>query len=58
MRQRKSEDAIEQTLTVNPNVLIVIKSHIPVGYTERVRAKYGKEYHLQSGVLERGKSSL
>ena len=35
------EDAIEQTLTVNPNVLIVIKSTIPVGYTESVKKKYG-----------------
>ena len=35
------EDAIEQTLAVNPNVLMVIKSTIPVGYTEHVREKYG-----------------
>ncbi len=35
------EDAIEQTLTVNPNVMMVIKSAIPVGYTESVKAKYG-----------------
>lgn len=35
------EDAIEQTLAVNPNVLMVIKSTIPVGYTECVKAKYG-----------------
>ena len=35
------EDAIEQTLAVNPNVLMVIKSTIPVGYTESVRKKYG-----------------
>ena len=35
------EDAIEWTLKVNPNVLMVIKSTIPVGYTESVKAKYG-----------------
>ena len=35
------EDAIEQTLAVNPDVLMVIKSTIPVGYTESVRQKYG-----------------
>ena len=35
------EDAIEWTLKVNPNVLMVIKSTIPVGYTESVREKYG-----------------
>ena len=34
------EDAIEWTLKVNPDVLIVIKSTIPVGYTESVREKY------------------
>ena len=34
------EDAIEQTLTVNPDVLMVIKSTVPVGYTDSVRAKY------------------
>ena len=35
------EDAIEETLKVNPNVLMVIKSTIPVGYTESVKEKYG-----------------
>ena len=35
------EDAIEWTLKVNPNVLMVIKSTIPVGYTESVRKKFG-----------------
>ena len=35
------EDAIECVLKYNPNVLMVIKSTIPVGYTESVRKKYG-----------------
>ena len=35
------EDAIENILRVNPNVLMVIKSTIPVGYTDSVRQKYG-----------------
>jgi len=35
------EDAIEHVLRVNPNVLMVIKSTIPVGYTDSVRQKYG-----------------
>ncbi len=35
------EDAIEWTLKVNPNVLMVIKSTIPVGYTATIREKYG-----------------
>ena len=34
------EDAIEHVLKVNPNVLMVIKSTVPVGYTDSVRAKY------------------
>ena len=35
------EDAIEHTLKVNPNALMVIKSTVPVGYTDSVREKYG-----------------
>ena len=35
------EDAIEHVLRVNPNVLMVIKSTVPVGYTDSVRKKYG-----------------
>ena len=34
------EDAIEWTLKVNPDVMMVIKSTIPVGYTKSVREKY------------------
>lgn len=35
------EDAIEHVLKVNPHVLMVIKSTVPVGYTDSVRRKYG-----------------
>ena len=35
------EDAVEQTLAVNPNVMMVIKYTVPVGYTDSVREKYG-----------------
>ncbi|WP_303819736.1 nucleotide sugar dehydrogenase [Ruminococcus flavefaciens] len=35
------EDAIEWALKVNPNVMMVIKSTIPVGYTASIREKYG-----------------
>ena len=35
------EDAIEHVLKVNPRVPMVIKSTVPVGYTESVRKKYG-----------------
>lgn len=34
------EDAIEHVLKVNPKVLMVIKSTVPVGYTDSVRKKY------------------
>ena len=34
------EDVIEQTMKVNPDVYMVIKSTVPVGYTESVRKKY------------------
>lgn len=35
------EDSIEWTLKVNPDVMMVIKSTIPVGYTDHVKEKYG-----------------
>lgn len=34
------EDVIEQVLKVNKNAYIIIKSTIPVGYTEEIREKY------------------
>ena len=34
------EQVIELVLSVNPNAIMVIKSTIPVGYTESVRKKY------------------
>lgn len=37
------EDAIEWVLKVNPEVPMVIKSTIPVGYTVATREKYGAE---------------
>ena len=35
------EDAIECVLKYNPDALMVIKSTVPVGYTDSVREKYG-----------------
>jgi len=37
------EDVIERVIAVNPAAIIVIKSTIPVGYTERVKRKFGTE---------------
>ncbi len=34
------EDVIEKVMKVNPDAIMVIKSTIPVGYTESVRKKY------------------
>ena len=52
------EDAIEWTLKVNPNVLMVIKSTIPVGYTESVRKKYGVKNILFSPEFLRESKAL
>lgn len=37
---RNVEQVIEQVLCVNQNAVIIIKSTVPVGYTNRVRKKY------------------
>ena len=37
---RHVEEVIELVMQVNPSAIMVIKSTIPVGYTESVRAKY------------------
>lgn len=52
------EDAIEQTLAVNPSVLMVIKSTIPVGYTESVRKKYGVDNIIFSPEFLRESKAL
>ena len=52
------EDAIEWTLKVNPEVLMVIKSTIPVGYTESVRKKYGVDNIIFSPEFLRESKAL
>ncbi len=37
---RRVEEVIEIVMKVNPGAIMVVKSTIPVGYTEHIRAKY------------------
>ena len=52
------EDAIEWVLKVNPGVLMVVKSTIPVGYTESIRKKYGVDNIIFSPEFLRESKAL
>lgn len=52
------EDVINITMRVNPDALMVIKSTVPVGYTESVRAKTGSENILFSPEFLRESRAL
>ena len=45
------ESVIEQVISYNPDAMMVIKSTIPVGYTESVRAKYGISHMVSTIYL-------
>lgn len=46
------EEVIELVLKVNPDAVIVIKSTIPVGYTESVREKFSYRERLSDGTMK------
>lgn len=52
------ENVIELAMKYNPNAYIVIKSTIPVGYTKRIREKYGNHNIMFSPEFLRESKAL
>lgn len=52
------EEVIDYVLRVNPNAVMVIKSTIPVGYTENVRKKFSYSKPMPDGTVKTVKPNI
>lgn len=54
---RTVDDTILKTMTINPNISIIIKSTIPIGYVNKIRKKYNKDnIYYSPEFLREGKA--
>lgn len=46
------EDVIDMVLNVNPEAIMIIKSTVPVGYTEQIRQKFSYREKISDGTIK------